>query len=435
MLTRKLNKTGIDALAPTDKVYSVSDGEGLSIQVTPKGVKTWRLRYRMNGRMSKHEGLSLGRYPAYSITDARQWLNDCKALIQRGISPNTLKTTAIVPVDAPAADRELADAFIKRWCYKKSQKIKAQRELEKSVTLCRNYITAWFSDVYCLTVKNHDATKSLINNDVFSLIGDKQLCEVTANDILEIISKIKERGASTQALVARNLLCRIFNYAKSHQVVTINPAEGIEGKHIAHISKRDNVITPEQLSTLIRGLYASQFVDDSRKYALHLLLITLVRKTELTHAKWNEFNLEQATWTIPADRMKSKRSHIVYLSTQAIELLNKLKPLSFGSEYVLPSNYAINKPIAGCTLNYALNAVLQDLGLDFNTTLHDFRRTSSTILNESGLFAPDWIERSLAHVSTGVRAVYNKAAYQADRSRMMQWYGDYIENLLTTNPD
>ena len=164
----------------------------------------------------------------------------------------------------------------------------------------------------------------------------------------------------------------------------------------------------------------------AHKLALHLLILCMVRKSELTEAKWEEIDLDKAEWTIPGERMKKDKPHLVSLSRQAVAMLEELKGLASGSEWVFPSRGDLQSPIAKSTLNVAIRALEIDVR-DF--VIHDFRRTASTHLHEAG-FNSDWIEKSLAHETKGIRGVYNRAQYADQRREMLQWWADFVDSQI-----
>ena len=173
---------------------------------------------------------------------------------------------------------------------------------------------------------------------------------------------------------------------------------------------------------MLRAAYASD-IRRPLKLALHLLVLTMVRKSELIEAKWEQFDLEGPVWRIPGGSMKMGKEHWVYLSRQAVEILRELRTIG-GSVYVFPSSRGrLEAPIAKPTLNTAVKS----LGLDMeHFVLHDFRRTASTHLHEMGL-PSDAIEKALAHEIKGIKGVYNRAEYAGERKRILQLWADFVE--------
>lgn len=190
------------------------------------------------------------------------------------------------------------------------------------------------------------------------------------------------------ALQTRNVMKRLFAYAIARGKTQFNPAAAIEARFIATARSRDVALTPEEVGKLLRGIYQSS-IKRQHKLALHLLILCMVRKSELLEARWAEINFENSEWNIPAERMKKDKPHLVPLSKQALAMFEELRVLASGSEWVLPSRGSLKEPIAHSTLNQAVRSL--DCGIrDF--VIHDFRRTASTQLHEAG-FNSDWIEK------------------------------------------
>ena len=176
-------------------------------------------------------------------------------------------------------------------------------------------------------------------------------------------------------------------------------------------------LTPAEIHSFFNALEQTATMSTLR-LAVKFMLLTLVRKTEFIEAKWDEVNFETAIWTIPKDRMKAGRPHNVYLSQQALDILVAFKTCFSASSYLHPGRYETELPISSATLNRVIDAtvkVVHDRGEDFDPfTVHDLRRTASTLLHEAG-FNSDWIEKCLAHEQRGVLAIYNKAEYSEQR--------------------
>lgn len=420
-----LTDTKIKALKPRGKAYQEADEGGLFIEVSPAGLKTWRLRYRMGGRGAKQEKVTLGEYPVYGLGEARAWREDSKGLATRGISPMALKRGDAVPADLPPASKELAARYLKNWCQKAVAKVReqeAQLQHENSVAV---FAWRWFEEIAEPSNSNPRNVRRVLEKDVIPAIGVKQVSEVTVEDILAITDRIKARGADQMALQTRNILKRLFAYAIARQKTQFNPAAAIEGRFIAQARSRDVALTADEVGRLLRGIYQSS-MKRAHKLALHLLILCMVRKTELVHARWEEIDLDKAEWHIPMERMKKDRAHFVPLSRQAVAMLEELKSLSCGSDWVFPSRSSLNQPISQSTLNVAVRALELDVR-DF--VIHDFRRTASTLLHEAG-FNSDWIEKSLAHEQKGIRGVYNKAQYAEQRRDMLQWWADFVDSQI-----
>ena len=382
-----LSDTKLKNLKAREKPYQLSDGNGLFIEIMSGGKKTWRLRYRLNGVQEK---VTLGEYPAFTLLDARQWREECRGFIAKGISP-----------------------------MKEKQKSKS---ILNGMLTVSEFCDVWVSDVVQKTTKEPKNIRRILDKDVIPAIGRKKLSEVTVGDIQLIIDKIKARGSDQSALLTRNVMKRFFAYGISREKCIFNPAAAIEARFIAKVKSRDVSLTSEEVGKLLKVIYKSS-MRRANKLALHLLFLCMVRKTELLEATWDEIDFDKSVWSIPARRMKKDKAHVVYLSHQALNILVELKTLSSNSDYVLPSRNSLKRPISKTTLN----AAIKSLDLEMSTfVIHDFRRTASTHLHEAG-FNSDWIEKSLAHEQGGVRGVYNRAEYSEQRREMLQWWADFVD--------
>lgn len=387
-----LTDTKIQRLPPRERPYQAADGGGLYLEVHPSSKKVWRMQYRLGGRGSKKEKVTLGDYPSFTLGQARLWREECRAMIARGQSPAIAKQATKAAEVAKVADSVSAFAEV------------------------------WFTEVVSKTNGEPRNIRRVLDKDVLPRIGTKIVSDVTVEDVLQITDAVKARGADQMALQTRNVMKRFFAYAIARRKTQFNPAAAVEARFIATARSRDVALTPEEIGQLLRGIYQSS-IKRQHKLALHLLILCMVRKSELLEARWGEINFEKAEWSIPAERMKKDKPHMVPLSTQALAMFEELHNLSSGSDWVLPSRNTLRQPIAHSTLNQAIRSL--DLGIrDF--VIHDFRRSASTQLHEAG-FNSDWIEKSLAHTISGIRGVYNQAAYLPQRREMLQWWADFVD--------
>ena len=418
-----LSDTRLRTLKPKEQTFSESDGGGLYIEVMPTGKKRWGLKYRVTA--AKQETIRLGDYPAYSLAEARAWRDDCKALAERGLSPMALKRGDPIPDDTKPEAKELAQAFLKNWCRQAVEKVKAKEAKVKAADTVEAFAWRWYAEIAEPNNSDPRNIKRVLEKDVIPAIGAKQIAEVTVTDVLAITDHIKARGADQMALQTRNVMKRLFAYAIAREKATFNPAAAIEAKFIATAKSRDVALTPTEIGKLLRAIYQSS-MKRSHKLALHLLILCMVRKSELIEARWKEIDFDKAEWAIPGERMKKDKPHLVPLSRQAVAMFEELKGLASGSEWVFPSRGSLKKPVAHSTLNVAVRA-LEFEARDF--VIHDFRRTASTHLHEAG-FNSDWIEKALAHETKGIRGVYNRAQYADQRREMLQWWADFVDSQI-----
>ena len=387
-----LTDKAIRALRPKEKPYQVADGGGLVVEVMPGGAKVWRQRYRFAGRPQK---TTIGKYPTVSLSKARLERERLKVMLSEGRSPASEKQ------EARRTERELS-------------------QVDNSV---ETFARFWLAEVAEKANRDPRNIRRYVEKDIISALGKKQLRDLTPADILDLCDRIKKCGADQSALVVRNILKRIYAYAIARERVQFNPAAAIQAQYIATAKSRDRALTKDEVGKLLRAVYSSS-MRRSHKLALHLLLLTMVRKTELIGARWEHANFEGGEWHIR--ETKSGKPHVVYLSRQARELFAELKELACGSPYMLPSRSSVLRPISHSTLNVAIRALGVGIA-DF--VLHDFRRTASTHLHESG-FPADVVEKALAHTIGGIRGVYNRAEYAEQRRAMLQQWADMVDSWI-----
>lgn len=420
-----LSDTALKNLKPAAKAYQKPDEGGLFVEVMPGGKKVWRMRYRIGGRGAKQEKVTLGDYPTYSLAEAHTWRDDCKILAGRGLSPMALRRGDAIPEDAALAVKELAQAFIRKWCLKTREKVSVREEAAKEADTVEAFARRWYAEIVEPANSNPRNVLRALEKDVIPAIGSKQVADVTVTDVLAITDKIKNRGADQMALQTRNVMKRLFAYAIAREKTTFNPAAAIEAKFIAQAKSRDVALRSEEIGRLLRAIYQSS-MKRAHKLALHLLILCMVRKSELIEARWEELDLAKGEWAIPGERMKKDKPHLVPLSRQAAAMFEELKGLASGSLWVFPSRGDLKQPIAKSTLNVAVRALEIEVR-DF--VIHDFRRTASTHLHEAG-FNSDWIEKCLAHETKGIRGVYNRAEYLDQRREMLQWWADFVDSQI-----
>ena len=404
----------LKALKPTGKIYKVADQQGLYVAVTRTGVVSFRFDYRVNGR---RETLVIGKYDStigakksreldeldygmsLSLAEARLLLTRAHRLVEQGESPSRSKVEKRT---------EAADALtFGSW----AEKYFAEADLAESTRAMR---------------------KSVYDRNLADEFGRLKLEEISPVRLMARCEKIKERGAAAPAVHAREIVLQVFRFIQARGLKIDNPAESIRPSAIATFKARDRALTPAEIHTFFSALEQTAAMSTLR-LAVKFMLLTLVRKSEFIEAKWDEINFETAIWTIPKERMKAGRPHNVYLSQQALDILVAFKTCFSASSYLHPGRYETELPISSATLNRVIDAtvkVIQDRGEDFAPlTVHDLRRTASTLLHEAG-FNSDWIEKCLAHEQRGVRAVYNKAEYADQRREMLQSWADMVDGWI-----
>jgi integrase len=255
------------------------------------------------------------------------------------------------------------------------------------------------------------------------------LTEITPDDLRQLCAKVKDRGAPATAIHVRDIVKQIFAYAILHGQKVANPADEVGPSSIATFQPKDRALTASEIRIMFQLLEQVPTLPTIR-LGLKLILLTMVRKSELQDAVWSEVDFENAVWSIPKERMKRSKPHNVYLSQQALDILVALKTCAGNSRYLLPSRYDADVPMSRATFNRVTSSIAaraKDQGLALAPfTVHDLRRTGSTLLNELG-FNRDWIEKCLAHEEgRSSRGVYNKAEYEHQRRHMLQEWSDLI---------
>lgn len=391
-----LTDTAIKALKSQQKLYKVSDRDGMYVVVQPSGAIVFRYDYRLNGR---RETLTLGRYgpEGLSLARARERLVDAKRTISEGRSP--------------------------------AQEKQHDKRRLKEAKRFGEFGEKWFEES-----RMADSTKAMrrtiYERDILPTFRNRLLTEITPDDLRTMCGKVKERGAPATAVHVRDIVKQIFAFAILHGEKVPNPADDVEPASIATFVPKDRSLSPAEIRVMLGQLEHVPTLPTIR-LSMKLFLLTMVRKSELQDATWGEVDFENAVWSIPKERMKRSKAHNVYLSQQAIDIFIALKTCAGNSRYVLPSRYDADAPMSRATFNRITTAVVarakrEGLPLD-PFTVHDLRRTGSTLLNELG-FNSDWIEKCLAHEDgRSSRGVYNKAEYEHQRRHMMQEWSNLID--------
>lgn len=379
-----LSDPAVKNLKPQAKLITIADGNGLFIGVNPSGSKVWLYRYTFNGKQAAP--FKIGEYPAMSLLSARNKREELEQLLKSGIDP---------------------------------------RQQPKAGLTFGEFVETYYEKVVCVDRKNPLGIRRYLDRDILPVLKNKLLVDVTIVDVQAIVELKKAQGSDAVALELRNIIKRLFEYALSKQQVTFNPAVHVPTRYIFKGKSRDRALTPAEIKQYLTGLYNSN-ATRRNKLALHLMMLCMTRKAETCKALWVNIDLDKAEWVIPAEDSKTEAVHVVYLSSQAVEIMRELKKLASHSLWVFPSVGDYGKPIEPTTLNHCLKIINFEIP---HFTIHDQRRTASTILHEAG-FTSDVIEKCLNHKISGVRGVYNRAAYQEQRKELLQYWGDYLDGLL-----
>lgn len=380
------------------KIIKLSDAGGLYLLIKPNGQKYWRLNYR---HLGKQKTLAIGVYPTVSLKEARENREEAKRLIAEGIDPSFHRQLN------KAASKEAAsnsfEAIAREWLTRQS--------------------ASWSTGTVTRMVRSFEA-------DLFPYIGKRPITEVKAPELLAVLRKIESRGAVETAHRVKQRASEVFRYAIATGRAERDPAPDLKGalppvkqKNFAAIKE------PKRIGELLRAIDEYNGTAVVRA-AMRLAPLVFVRPSNLRHAEWAEFDLDEATWRIPAEKMKSGEAHIVPLSSQAVAILRDIQQLTgtrpATQPYVFPSARAGGRPMS----DNAILVALRTMGIPKDEmTGHGFRHMASTVLHEQG-WNSDVIERQLAHGERNkVKAAYNHAKHLPERVRMMQAWADYLDGL------
>lgn len=388
-----LSDAAIRAWKAGSTQFKLFDEGGLFLIVRPSGGKLWRLKYRHQG---KEQQLSIGRYPDVGLKEARERRDQARKQIAAGANPAFEKKRAAIAASISAANtfKAVAEEFI----------AKREREGVKDITTVK---ARWLL--------------ALLESGV----GDRPIAEIEPYELLAVLKRIELSGRHETAKRLLAFAGRVFRYAVATARAQRNVAADLQGALIAPKAKHHAaIIDPKGVGALMRAIDGFEG-HPMTLWALRLAPHVFVRPGELRMAEWKEIDLDAAIWRIPGSRMKMSREHVVPLSTQAVAILREAAELTGGGRFVFPS---VRTPLRSMSEN-TLNAALRRLGYTGDEmTSHGFRSTASTLLNESGKWSRDAIERALAH-GDSVRAAYHRRAHWDERVLMAQWWSNYLDRL------
>lgn len=385
-----LNDTKIRNAKPREKAFKLYDERGLFLLVTPTGGRLWRLKYELHGR---EKLISLGAYPDVTLKRARERREAARQLIADDVDPSAQRRTE------RAALAQSFQGVADEWL-----------ELQRK----------------SLAPETISILGARLNSGLYPYLGSRPIAAITAQEVLLALKRIEARGRHETAHRVRALAGRVFRYAVATGRAKHDVAADLKDA-LAPVKSKNfaSVTDPVRVGELLRAIhgYTGHPVT---ALALKLAPLVFVRPGELRAAEWSEFDLTNAEWRIPAERMKMGEAHIVPLARQALAILDELEPFARGGRYLFPSLRTRDRPMSDNTIN----AALRRLGYTSEEqTGHGFRSMASTLLNEQG-YPPDVIELQLAHTERNkVRAAYNKAQRLPERRKMMQAWANYLDGL------
>lgn len=391
--------------------YRLQDGSGLYLLVRPDGKKWWRLDYTHEG---KRKTLSLGTYPETGLALARTKAAAARELVAAGIDPSE---------ERKAQKTKRAEA----------QEI--ERRLAEGIPLVDSFEAIgreWFDKFSAGWVASHgDKIIRRLERDIFPWLGARPIAEIKAPELLSAVQRIEGRGAIETAHRALQNCGQVFRYAiatgRAERDISADLRGALPPKSKTHLPA---ITDPKAIGGLLRALdgYTGFFVT---KCALRLAPLVFVRPGELRKAEWSEIDLDNAEWTIPAERMKMRQPHLVPLAAQAVEILRELHAVTGRGRFVFPGARTNGRPMS----DNAVLAAMRRMGIPKEEmTGHGFRAMARTVLDEVLGFRPDWIEHQLAHAVRDPNGrAYNRTAHLTKRREMMQGWADYLDALKAEN--
>lgn len=375
--------------AAEDKPRKLADGKGLYLLVSRAGTKTWTFAYRdADGRQRE---IRFGEFPKVSLAGARKRRDEAREHIEAGRDPRNPE--AEIEVTGPTF-KEVAE----RWL--------------------NGQAPNWVA-------KHVDTVTTRLENDVFPLIGHKVARTISGADVLAIVRAIEARGSLNVSRKVRQTISQIFAYGIAEGSASTNPAADIKAAAKPAPRPRHHAKVTD-LADFLRRV-RSYDGEPTTALAIEMVLRSAVRTSEILMATRDE--IVGDLWRIPSSRMKERQEHLVPLTPQMLDIIEKAKEISGGSKLLFPGDLDPNRPMSANTLLFALYRV----GLRGRATIHGLRGTFSTAANESGLWARDWIEMQLAHSeSNQVRGAYNSALYLAQRREMMTWWNFEIDKAISS---
>ncbi len=396
--TAPLTNTEVKQAKPKEKEYNLADGAGLQLRVKPSGSKLWIFNY-CRPITKKRANLSIGSFPDTSLANARKKAINARELLATDVDPQHHRDEQIQITKTAIGNTLQATAL--KWLVVKQTKVSADhaQKLYRSLEL-----------------------------HVMPALGSIPIHKVRAPQTIQALKPLAAQGSLETVKRVCQRLNEVMNFAVNSGLIDSNPLAKISEVFEAPDKQHLPTLEPEQLPKLMRSI-ATASIKRTTRCLLEWQLHTMVRPSEAAGTRWDEIDLEARLWTIPAERMKKKKTHIVPLSDQCIGLLEAMQPISQHREHVFPAN---NNPRTHANPSTA-NVALKRMGYGGQLVSHGLRSLASTTLNEQG-FDPDIIESSLAHTDRNeVRKAYNRAKYLEQRRVLMAWWSEHIEKAATGN--
>ncbi|MBX9405979.1 tyrosine-type recombinase/integrase [Pseudomonas baetica] len=394
----RLSDVKIKAAKPKEKDYILTDGNGLQMRVRINGSKLWNFNY-IQPVTKKRINMGLGTFPEVSLAQARKRTMEARELVAQGLDPK--------------------------------EKRDAERHAKKAATehTFENISAAWFE------LKKDSVTPAYAEDiwrsltlHVFPDLATTPISAITAPKVISLLRPLETKGSLETVKRLTQRLNEIMTYGVNSGLIHANPLSGIRAVFKKPKKKNMAALAPDELKELMVAI-ANASIKRTTRCLIEWQLHTMTRPAEAATSRWADIDFEKKIWTIPAERMKKRRIHIIPLTEQALSLLEAIKPYSGHREYVFPAD---RNPRTHCNSQTA-NMALKRMGFEGRLVSHGMRSMASTILNEHG-WDPELIEVALAHVDKDeVRSAYNRADYIERRRPMMAWWSGHIQEAATGN--
>ena len=372
--------------------YEVFEGNGFGIRVFPTGKKSWFYMYRFQGKVRR---ITFGNYPKLSVAEAHAVFGKALADLEKGFDPGATLVNLNKDNRLALTVKELAHEYIEKWAKPRKR--------------------SWEEDERMLT------------KDVIPFLGKRRAKDVTRRDIIILLEKILERGSPIAANRTLAVTRRMFNFAVERDIIPATPCYGV--KALAPENQRDRMLSLDEIRSFWESLNGAGMSELS-KLALKLQLVTAQRKGEIVSAEWEEIDLANVWWTIPAHKAKNGNTHRVPLSKLALELLQQIKSLSNGSKWLFPSPRG-NTPFTPEAINHAVRNNISKLQDVKHFTPHDLRRTAASHMTALGV--PRLVvSKILNHVENGVTAVYDRHSYDNEKKEALEKWGNKLNEIVAT---
>lgn len=391
---KPLTDTQLKTAKVKDKDYVLSDGNGLQFKFRANGSRLWNFNY-YHPHTKKRINMGLGTYPTVSLKQARKLTNEARELLAQHIDPKEERDKQFQLQQASTNNTLMNVASM--WF-----------EVKKST------VTASYADDIWRSFELH----------AFPLLSSTPISQISAPKVINVLKPLEAKGSLETVKRVIQRLNEVMTFAVNTGIIASNPLSGIKASFKK--PKKENLLalTPQELPELLEAVSEASIKKVTR-YLLLWQLHTMTRPNEAAKAEWQEIDWDNNLWVIPSDKMKKRKEHIIPLTKQTLNLLEKIKPISGHGPYIFPSD---RNPKTHCNTQ-TVNMAIKRMGFAGRLVSHGFRSIASTTLNEQG-FDRDVIEATLAHVDKNeVRRAYNRSDYLDKRRGLMAWWSEHICNV------